>query len=194
MPFLSFHKLSICKMYFSDCLNGTPIWRFGRVTIAFETKGFCDVSIAIEDEQGAILRHLASGVQGANAPAPFEKNSKKQAVLWDGKDDQGAYVINQKEITVRVSLGLKPQFEKTLFHSPHKRFGRNKPRIVPAPEGVYVYEGDAVDSVRLFDHEGGYVRTVYPFPAGKVKQVKGLRWRTEPQGGKAVPFKAGCHG
>ena len=46
---------------------------------------------------------------------------------------------------------------------------------VPRPEGVYVYDGNGVDHVRLFDHDGNYVRTIYPFPAAKLKQVKGLK-------------------
>ena len=63
-----------------------------RVTIAFESKGFCDVTVAVEDESGRIVRHLASGVLGSNAPEPFRKGSKRQTIVWDGKDDQGRYV------------------------------------------------------------------------------------------------------
>ena len=163
-----------------------------KVTIAFETKGLCDVTVAIEDANGRIIRHLVSGVLGPKAPTPLQKDSKKQAVVWNGKDDQDAYADNKDTLTVRVSLGLKPQFERSLLHSPYKRFGRNQPVIAAAPEGVYVYEGDMADSVRLFDHEGHYLRTVYPFPAGKLEQVKGLRWRTRPDGIK-VPFKEGSH-
>ena len=92
-----------------------------NVTIAFETKGLCDVTVAIENAEGRIIRHLVSGVLGPKAPEPLQKGSKKQAVVWDGKDDQGVYVDNKDSCTVRVSLGLKPQFEKTLFWSPHKR-------------------------------------------------------------------------
>ena len=57
-----------------------------RVTIAFTTKGFCDVTVAIEDTAGQIVRHLASGVLGKNAPPPYKRGSRKQAVVWDGKD------------------------------------------------------------------------------------------------------------
>jgi len=32
-----------------------------RVTITFETKALCDVTVAIEDADGRIIRHLASG-------------------------------------------------------------------------------------------------------------------------------------
>ena len=163
-----------------------------KITIAFETKAFCDVTVAIEHANGKILRHFASGVLGPKAPAPFQKASKKQTLVWDGKNDQDVYVDDKDACTVRVSLGLKPQFEKSLFHSPYKRIGRNQPAMAAAPEGVYVYEGDMADSVRMYDHEGTYVRTVYPFPAAKLEAVKGLRWRTTLDGVK-VPFKEGSH-
>lgn len=161
--------------------------------IAFETKGYCDVTVVVEDAKGKIVRHLASGVLGKNAPTPFQKDSLKQNIIWDGKDDQGRYVQEVEEHTVRVSLGLKPRFEKTLFHSPYKRFGRPQPIIVPTPKGVYVFEGDIVDSVRLFDHKGNYQQTIYPFPANKVEKVKGLRWRKALRSGARMPLKEGYH-
>lgn len=168
-----------------------------KITIAFETKGLCDVTVAVENDQGKILRHLASGVLGPNAPEPFEKNARKQTLVWDGKDDAGAYVDNKDAVTVRVSLGLKPQLEKSLFWSPHKRLTCGKAidadalRFCAAPGGVYVSDGTGVDSVRLFDHEGNYVRTIYPFSADRVRQVKGLNLIELPQGGGPVPLGAG---
>src|SRR4051812_10941532 len=63
-----------------------------RVTIRFASKAFCDATVAIEDSKGRIVRHLASGVLGANAPEPFEKNALKQNIVWDGKNDQGDYI------------------------------------------------------------------------------------------------------
>ena len=71
--------------------------------------------------------------------------------------------------------------------------GRSPPLIAPAPEGVYVYEGDIVDSVRFFTHKGEYVRTVYPFPSNKVGKAKGLRIRKAIQSGTPMPFKEGYH-
>jgi len=62
------------------------------VTIAFASKGWCDVTVAIENIEGRIIRHLASGVLGNNAPPPFQKDSLKQSVVWDGNDDAGDYV------------------------------------------------------------------------------------------------------
>jgi len=171
-----------------------------RVEIRFETKGFCDATVAIEEAAEKvpgtltsgylvpfprIVRHLASGVLGPNAPEPFQRNSRKQIVIWDSKDDQGIY-IDKDKTTVRVSLGLKARFERTLYWHPKKRIGLGRsPLFVPRPEGVYVYEGDGVEQVRLFDHQGNYVRTVYPFPAEKVRQAKGLGWRTWPDGYEA---------
>ena len=52
-----------------------------QVTIRFTTKGFCDITVAVEAAQGNILRHLASGVLGPKAPAPFKRNLKKQEVV-----------------------------------------------------------------------------------------------------------------
>ena len=151
------------------------------VTITFVSKGYCDATVAIEDANGKIVRHLASGVLGPNAPVPFRKNSKKQTIVWDGKDDLGKYVDDKDSVVVRVSLGLKPRFERSLFWSPHKRIS-DMPILVTAPEGLYVYEGHNVDHIRLFDRDGRYVKTVYPFPASQLKNVKGLRWHDFPQG------------
>jgi hypothetical protein len=162
-----------------------------EVTVRFATKTFCDVTVAIENSDGRIVRHLASGVLGGNAPAPFRKNSLSQEIVWDGKNDQGEYVDDQDALTVRVSLGLEPRFERTLFWSPHKRFG-GMPLLAAAPEGVYVFDGKGVDFLRLFDHEGNYVRTVYPFPREKLRDVRGLNWHLFPQG-ERLPRKGGLY-
>lgn len=162
-----------------------------KVLISFVSQGLCDVTVAIENAGGRIIRHLASGVLGPNAPEPFQKNSARQKLVWDGKNDQGAYVDDQEACTVRVSLGLQPQFERTLYWSPYKRYG-TMPIPVAAPEGVYVFDGKGVDFVRLYDHDGRYVRTVYPFPASAVPRVQGLDWHDFPQGYR-LPRKGGLY-
>ena len=177
--------------------------RGDRVTIRFATKGSCDATVAIEDAGGRIVRHLASGVLGKNAPAPFQKHSLKQTLVWDGKDDRGRYTDDKVGLTVRVSLGLKPRFERTLFWSPKKRIAPgNRPLFAATSEGVYVFEGGGVDHIRLFDHDGSYVRTVYPFPPDRslpgaargpealkaaLSKVRGLTWMTFPQDGRVLP-------
>lgn len=161
-----------------------------EVSIRFTSKAACDVTVAIENEQGKIVRHLVSGVLGPKAPAPLQPDSLKQLVIWDGKNDKGEYVDDKDALTVRVSLGLKPRYEKSLFWEAKRRVsaggtgqGWTEDLIpVAAPEGVYLYDGNGVDHLRLFDHEGNYVRTLYPFPASKLKEIKGLLWRDYPHG------------
>ena len=92
---------------------------------------------------------------------------------------------------MRVSLGLRPQFEKTLFWSPHKRIANACPLLAATEEGVLVFEGRGVDHLRLYDHQGNYVRTIYPFPADKVNEVPGLEKRVFPQDSRELPLKHG---
>ncbi len=163
----------------------------GKISIRFSSKDYCDATIAIENSEGQIIRHLASGVLGKNAPSPFQKDSLSQRVEWDGKNDQGSYVENLHQLTVRVSLGLKPQFERTLLWSPHRRFG-GMPLVAAGPDGVYVYDGRGVDFVKRYDHEGNYDRSLYPFPRNQLQKVNGLDWFDFPQGYR-LPLKGGLY-
>jgi hypothetical protein len=164
-----------------------------RYVIRFETTAFCDASIAVEGADGRIVRHLASGVLGMNAPKEFLWNSKQQVVVWDGKDDGGKYVEDPERCTIRVSLGLKPRYERALYWAAEKRVMSLAPRVVACEEGVLLSEGRGVDKVLLFDHDGEYVRTVYPFPRDKLKDVDGLKWRTAFRSGKKLPQKLGAN-
>ncbi len=159
-----------------------------RVTIRFASKGYCDATVAIEDGSGRIVRHLACGVLGEEAPPPFRKRSLVQAIVWDGKDDAGRYLDHKERLTVRVSLGLRARLERTLYWHPGKRVHGAGPVICPTKEGVYVYEGgEAMDHVRLFDHQGGYLRTLYPFGAGTAGKVRGLLRHSFPQDDPGAP-------
>jgi hypothetical protein len=160
--------------------------------IRFATTAFCDVTLAIEDTQGRIVRHLASGVLGPGAPNPFQKNSKQQKITWDGKDDAARYVTTPQQCSVRISLGLNPRFERTIFWSPRKRISRNnRPLIAASPSGVYVFEGEGADHLRLFNHQGDYIRTILPLSAAELPGIKGLRLAEFPQDGKSLPLKNG---
>jgi len=145
----------------------------GKVVIAFASKGKCDVTVAIVRPDGKIVRHLASGVLGANAPQPFKQNSLSQAVEWDGKDDKGKPA--PAGCKVRVSLGLKANYENTFLWDPRSI---NPNAMVADEKGmVYWLTGGTDLSVRVFDREGRYVRTVAPFPAHLLRRpekVKGL--------------------
>lgn len=166
----------------------TIITKGDRVEIRYTSKAYCDVTVAIE-EDGKIIRHLVSGVLGDNAPPPLKPKSLEQLLIWDGKDDQGRYVEDRKDCSVRVSLGLKPVYEKSLYSAPVKRIAESVPLIQAAEDGVYVFEGRGVDTLKRFSHKGDYEKTIYPFPADKLDQVKGLTWQQFPQDGKKWPLK-----
>jgi hypothetical protein len=81
-----------------------------KVAIAFTSKGACDATVAIAGPNGRVVRHLASGVLGKNAPRPFRQNSLSQKIEWDGKDDDGNPAPAGAK--AKVSLGLDAKFEK----------------------------------------------------------------------------------
>lgn len=165
-----------------------------KLTITFAVKDFCDATVAVEDPQGKIVRYIASGVLSDNAPGPFQKSSLTQRIVWDGKDEKGEYVDNKDRCAIRVSLGLKPRYERRLYWSPYRKSSYDSPAIVcPAPEGVYLFENGYPGHERLIfmDHQGNYVRTIYPFAADKLASVKGLLWREMPQTGENVPLRNG---
>lgn len=174
---------------FSEAARTTK--KLHGLDITFAAKAPCDATVAIEDKDGRIIRHLASGLLGENAPLPFQKNSLKQTVYWDGKDDLGNAVDPRAPYTVRVSLGLKPRFEKTLYWSPYRRCGRSTAKVRASPEGVYVADGERFNQVRLFDHSGNYLRTVYPFPAEKMKKITTLQRVELPPDKEKFPAKWG---
>ncbi|MCK6471938.1 MAG: SMP-30/gluconolactonase/LRE family protein [Planctomycetes bacterium] len=185
-------ELKVKRQQVFEFAEAPAVTRTGdRIEVAFASKGYCDATVAVEDSDGKIIRHLASGVLGNNAPPPFEKNALKQRVVWDGKDDQGKYVDDKDSCRVRVSLGLRASFDKNLYWSPHKRIGP-MPIMSAAPEGVYVYDGMGMDHIRLFGHDGAYIRTVHPYPADKVKEVQGLNWADFPEGYR-LPTKYGFY-
>jgi hypothetical protein len=158
------------------------------VLISFTSKDYCDVTVAIENSSGRIIRHLASGVLGDNAPDGFQKSSLSQKIIWDGKDDQGKLTDNKEDLIIRVSLGLKPSFEKNLYWSPYKRISQAAPLMQACEEGVLVCESMGLDTIKLFDHDGKYLRTVYPFPSDKLAGIKSLDWKDFPQGMR-LPWK-----
>src|SRR5688500_11899660 len=78
------------------------------VTITFTVSAATDVEVAILDSDGKVVRHLAAGRLGDNAPAPLVKGSLKQTLNWDGMDDLGRRAEGGP-FRVRVALGLKPE-------------------------------------------------------------------------------------
>jgi hypothetical protein len=140
--------------------------------IAFACKGACDVAVAIHDASGRIVRHIVYGVLGANAPEPLKQNSLEQRLAWDGKDDAGKYVKDAGNCQARVSLGLKPTFDRLLnWHPKDTTAGGIISAVGADPDGVYVLEFSCRNQLRKYDHDAKYVRTLWPFPADKFETL-----------------------
>lgn len=142
--------------------------RGDKWVITFASKGKCDATVAIVGPDGKIVRHLASGVLGSNAPWPFQQNSLAQSLEWDGKDDRGRLAPAGCE--VKVGLGLKPRYGATL--AAMDPYALDPVAIACDREGTaYVLTGSFSNNyfdvtIRAFSRDGKYLRTVKPMPGG----------------------------
>ncbi len=160
-----------------------------RYEITFAVKGYCDVTAGMIDEEGRVVRHLGAGVLGKNAPAPFQKDSLEQKIYWKGKDDLGVYVKEPEKLSVRVRLGLKPEFDKLLGPISAKALPGFVLGMVADETGLYVFpSGNFVGSVRKFDHDGKYLKTVHPPAAGTPEEKLAGMAYVEYEPGKRAPF------
>ncbi len=85
--------------------------------IEFEPDRVTDVAVEVLDNGGRVVRHLAAGLLGPNAPEPLARNSLRQSLLWDRTDDRGRPATGGPW-QVRVGLGLTPRFDKVLGWHP----------------------------------------------------------------------------
>ncbi len=176
-------KPSFAPMQAAD---GTPVK--DRYQITFASRGYCDVAVAIEDPKGKIIRHIVYGVLGANAPAPLKTNALEQTLIWDGKDDFGNYVSDAQKCVARVSLGLNPTFDRIIGWHPKDTIGPII-GIGTDPEGVYVISAAGYwKAIKMYDHDGNYVRTIHPPPADKLEELKGMPLQEIP-GQTSVPVR-----
>lgn len=167
----------------------------GTYEIAFAVKARCDVAVAIEDAEGRMVRHLAYGVLGANAPEPFRKDSLDQKLVWDGRDDAGRKVDRPGQCRVRVSLGLDPTFDR-VFHGHDKDYSADAcvDGLAADKDGVYVlFYGFVLPSLRMYDHGARYVRTLLPVRGDKLGSPE-LGIRTQTTFGRLVPERASLPG
>lgn len=144
------------------------------VEISFTVSRVIDVLVRILDTKGKVVRHLACGVLGKNPPLPFQKETLKQKLIWDGKDDMGKPVAGK--VHVRVDAGVKPTFGNFIGWDAEGLLGSAVHSLDVDEEGnVYVCAnlgGNQQDiDIMVFDREGKYQRTMAPFnpnlPEGK---------------------------
>jgi len=163
----------------------------GRARIGFAVSEATDVEVAILDAKGEVVRHLAAGLLGPNAPEPLRRNSLSQEVRWDGKDDAGR-PAKGGQFKARVALGLKGRFDKIIGWS-----GENidRPRgMVCGPDGtLYALWGGGYRAHRqttlitAHDREGRYLRQVFPGPANLPPEKRAGWPRVRLDDGTEVP-------
>lgn len=141
-----------------------------QVEISFEASTKTDVEVAILDGSGQIVRHLAAGLLGGNAPAPLKPDVLAQELAWDFKDDFGRKVP-AGQYSARVSLGLKPQFDRMLGSDPNTLgtirglATSSEGELFVLNLGSHVHGGFGSAVCSVLDREGTYKRTIMPYQA-----------------------------
>jgi DNA-binding beta-propeller fold protein YncE len=152
----------------------------GETKIEFAVDRQTDVVVTIEDAKGKVIRHLAGGVLGKNAPEPLRPNTLEQSLTWDGKDDFRKVAIGGP-FQVRVQIGMKPEFDRFFFHNPHGSGHVSAVAVGPAGS-LYVFHRDGTvngnmggHKIKVYDRDGRHRRVLTPFPANIVfDKVKAL--------------------
>ncbi len=190
------------KPYSPPCVERENVFEFtekpavklvarDRYEITFAVKGFCDATVGIVDAGGKVVRHLASGVLGKNAPEPFQKGSLSQKIYWNGKDDLDVYPKELEKLKVRVMLGLKPTWDKRLGGTSPKNMPGYVWGIAAGPDGAYVFSKGGGTHGRLvlrkFDHDGDYVMSMIP-PAANMpwEKLEGMAYVEYEPGAKSL--------
>ncbi len=133
--------------------------------VSFRVSAPTDAEVAVLDEEGRVVRHLAAGLLGPNAPKPFAKDSLRQSIVWDGTDDRG---VPAEAASIRVRIGSRPKQDRIVGWDGNT-FGRAISSLAVGPDGeVFVlishtYRGRS--EVRVLDGDGQYRRTILPHPA-----------------------------
>ncbi len=145
--------------------------RSGEQTkVDFSVDHATDVAVTIEDGKGKIVRHLAAGRLGKNAPEPLKSDLLAQSLLWDGKNDFGK-LAGDGPFQVRVQLGMQPKFDRFLLHNPHGSGPISA--IAVGPGGVlYVFHRDGTvngnmggHKIKVYSRDGKHQKILTPFPA-----------------------------
>jgi DNA-binding beta-propeller fold protein YncE len=135
--------------------------------IEFAVTAPVDAAVFVEDARGQVVRHLAAGVLGTNAPAPFQPGLA-QKLAWDGKADYGRPATGGP-FQVRVALGLGAKYDRVLSSRPLSFAGASA--LGTGPDGAvylrYQYTPSVWQHAQLLvlNRDGTYRRTLLPFAA-----------------------------
>lgn len=170
--------------------------RGAKYVIRFASRDACDATVAIMDKDGKIVRHLASGVLGPNAPWPFRQDSLAQQIEWDGKDDEGRPA--PPGCRVKVGLGLTARLDRFLGWQPDAMLIKEANGLAVGPRGnLFVltggHEGSGLPAssphVYVFDSSGTYQRTILPPNASMpAERATFMNW-AKTATGKDVPAR-----
>ncbi|MBL8027330.1 MAG: hypothetical protein JNL74_13000, partial [Fibrobacteres bacterium] len=149
--------------------------------VVFELSEYSDVEVAVVDTvSDVILCHLAAGKLGPKAPPPLVINSLRQELFWNGRDDYRNTVQVTTSLSVRVRVGMSAKIDRIAGGDPYAFFtremtaGNHSVWTIAGIEGksdgsVYVYGSSnqmGVYTIRKYDSDGNYIKTVFPFPSG----------------------------
>ncbi len=155
----------------------------GRLTVTFAVSGPTDVEVTILDSDGAPVRHLAAGViGGANPPPEPLQRGLRQAIEWDGLNDNGQ-PAEGGPFKARIRKGLSPQFDRLIGASPHSQ-GTPVGLGTDGDGNLYVMSRWSAPNdhypgmeIKRFDREGNYIRQIMPYSAQlEEEQRSGVRW------------------
>jgi hypothetical protein len=154
---------------FTEKPRAVPAGKQVRITFAVDRAA--DVAVFVQDEEGKVVRHLAAGVLGPNAPKPLRPNSLRQSLVWDGRDDAGEAVPGGT-YTVRMGLGTTAKFEKNLGQD-RQWLGNIRAMAVNRKGEVFVL---CSRGICVLDRAGKYLRQIVPAPRSlPVSKLEGRR-------------------
>jgi hypothetical protein len=149
----------------------------GKIFVTFTASSTIDVEVAILDNNGQIVRHLAAGVIGGEFTPPEPLTTGlSQSIEWDGLDDYGNAVLTGP-FTARVRLGVSLEYEKRIS----SRVYNPSWNVYHHVDTTKIYPGNlGVDSIVSIDtfvpmthpvwrFAGGYYGFPDTFPGGITK-------------------------
>ena len=155
------------------------------IRITFAVNRATDVAVYVLNAKGEVVRHLAAGVLGKQAPRPFKPGSLAQTLEWDGKDDRGR-AVPEGAYTVKVGLGTEAKFHRFIGFT-RQWLGNIYAMACDGKGRVYAYSSRGLV---VLDRQGKVLRQIAPAPAGfPVSKLAGLKPVTLKDG--SVYFRRG---
>ena len=141
--------------------------RINSAVVSFELDQATDCIVRIVDGNGKVVRHLAAGLLGPRAPAPFAADALAQKIPWDGTDDDGE-PLPPGTYTLTVSAKMTPKLGAFLGEDTDAYSLVHPVGIQVDPKGnVYLLHRAGVmhqspSHVYVYDREGRYQREILP--------------------------------